>query len=153
MPITIDNPAKLPGAFLFFTIKTASGSSFAGVAYDEKITKTTKLQELQQSYLSSGGAKLPYMERFTQVATDGTSPWQGKDNVTYGECSFQLGAYIAWKLMLPLKAEFLAVPTPRNQRRPRPPQHQHNPTSTAAPSPRPGPTPTPRNPLSVTACT
>jgi len=87
MPIV--NPARLPGAFLFFTIKTAQGASFAGVAYDENITKTTKLQDLQQRYLAGGGAKLPYMERFTPI-TEGTSPWQGKDNVTYGNYALQL---------------------------------------------------------------
>jgi hypothetical protein len=89
----IDNPAKLPGAFLFFTIKTAQNTSFAGVAYDESITKGTTLQQLQQRYLSSNATNLPYMERFAQIPTDGTSVWQGKDNVTYGERLFS-----TWRL-------------------------------------------------------
>ena len=87
--MAITDPARLPGAFLFFTIKTPTGS-FASVAYDEKITKTTKLQDLQQRYLSGNGAKLPYMERFAPITSEGVSTWQGKDNVTYGKYSSQI---------------------------------------------------------------
>ena len=91
-PATV-NPAQLPGAFLFFTIKTpakgtgaaAVGStSFAYVAYDPNIDKNTKLKDLQARYLSDSGANLPYMERFSQISTTSASAWQGKESVTYG---------------------------------------------------------------------
>jgi hypothetical protein len=84
--MSITNAAKLPGAFLFFTIKTASGATFAAVAFDENIAKGTTLQSLQAKYLGSGGANLPYMERFADMPTDGTSAWQGKEAISYGMC-------------------------------------------------------------------
>ena len=83
MPIT--NPARLPGAFLFFTLKTPQGLKFAGLAYDEKIDSTTKLQELQKKYFSNNGINLPYMERFTEITEADGSGWQGKSGTTYGE--------------------------------------------------------------------
>ena len=87
MPIT--NPAALPGAFLFFRITAAGGSTFAGVAYDENINEKTTLVELQKKYLLGAGANLPYMERFAEIK-DGVNPWQGKNQVTYGEYLFPL---------------------------------------------------------------
>jgi hypothetical protein len=81
--MVITNAAKLPGAFLFLTIKTPKGD-FAGVAYDESITKSTKLKELQERYLKGSGPNLPYTERFAALPLDGTLVWQGKDLVSYG---------------------------------------------------------------------
>jgi len=81
MPIT--DPARLPGAFLFLTIKTPGGN-FAGVAYDENITKGTKLKDLRDRYLGGSGSNLPYMERFAPLPTDNTLVWQGQNLVSYG---------------------------------------------------------------------
>ncbi|KAI9866069.1 MAG: hypothetical protein M1813_001630 [Trichoglossum hirsutum] len=81
MPIT--NPAQLPEAFLFFTIKLLDNGGFAIVAYGESVTEGTKLKELQGRYLSRGGASLPYMEKFAPPPTDGTLVWQSQNLVSY----------------------------------------------------------------------
>jgi hypothetical protein len=81
--MTISNAAKLPGAFLFLTVKTPSGN-FASVAYDENIQKGTKLKDLRQKYLADGGVNLPYNERFAVLPADGSKVWEGANLTSYG---------------------------------------------------------------------
>ncbi|KAI9692205.1 MAG: hypothetical protein M1822_006435 [Bathelium mastoideum] len=75
MTAFISNPAKLPGAFLFLTVKTAGGAAgpagtHTSVAYDPTVIKGTTLEQLSKNYTAS---ELPYIETFGDVKSWDTS--------------------------------------------------------------------------------
>jgi hypothetical protein len=81
MDVSINNPAQLPGAFLFLSIKTKTGEKIATVAYDENIQPKTKLADIRNKYLKA----LPYNERFGLY--DSAKIWEGDGMTSYGTCT------------------------------------------------------------------
>ena len=86
MVVEITNAEKLPGAFLFFTVKPRNGSAFAGVAYDATISKGQDLREIVKRYLEGNGDHIPYMEKFADLGEELTEQtvWHGTSEISYG---------------------------------------------------------------------